>query len=82
MTMTVREMAEWLSNYPDQDAIVQVVRHTESTSYYDQGGNCSIHDIDVDQDVEYLNFRGNQFVREDAPYYNRSYLFLGQSDKF
>lgn len=35
----VKELAEWLTNFHDQEAEVQIVDHFSGTSYYDQGGN-------------------------------------------
>lgn len=81
--MIVREFIEWLKTQ-DQEAIVEVLVHTDGTGYYDQGGNCSAEDFNPSdkeygcaRHFEYTDFRGNQFVKEDNPVYNKRYLQLG-----
>lgn len=74
--MNVKELAEWLQRFQDQDAEVLIVRHTCGTGCYDQGGNATEEPFDPDY-TEYTDFRGNQFVKPDAPYFNRRYLLLG-----
>lgn len=82
--MKVSEFIGWLKTQ-DQDAIVQVVIHTSGRSYDDQGGNATVEDFDPTLEkwscpemYEYTDFRGNQFVKEDAPHYNKTYLLLGE----
>lgn len=86
--MNVAQMIEWLKTQ-DQEAIVGVVYHTSGSSYYDQGGNATSVEFDPNAGVyseggdqwDYKDFRGNQFVKEDAPYYNKRYLRLGGLDQ-
>lgn len=80
--MTVREFIEWLKTQ-DQDATVQVVQHKSSggtNSYYMQGGEAQVVDFNQDNPdlFEYTDFRSNQFVKPDAPYYNQRYLLIGE----
>ncbi|HDR2780770.1 TPA: hypothetical protein QCJ60_000002 [Enterobacter sichuanensis] len=42
--MDVKAFIEWLQTLP-QDAIVQVIHHSNGTGYYDQGGNIDIRDF-------------------------------------
>lgn len=77
MTMTVRQFREWMETFEDQDAIVEVVVHTSDGGYYMQGGSATTEEFDPEQHVEYTDWRGNQFVREDAPYYNRRQVVFG-----
>jgi phosphoribosylformylglycinamidine (FGAM) synthase-like amidotransferase family enzyme len=77
MTMTVRQMIEWMSTFEDQDAIVEVVVHSEGSDYYSQGGNAETMEFDPQRHVEYTDMRGNQFVNESAPYYNRRSVVFG-----
>lgn len=44
--MTVRELIEWLKQYPNQDANVRVVVHRDSHDYYLQGGVARWVDFD------------------------------------
>ena len=77
MTMTVRQMIEWMSTFEDQDAIVEVVVHNSDGGYYAQGGTANVAEFDPEQHVEYTDFRGNRFVREHEPHYNRSQVVFG-----
>lgn len=49
--MKVSELIAWLSTQ-DQDAVVEVVRHTDGCGYYDQGGNAYLVEFDPVQHVE------------------------------
>ena len=73
--MTVSEFIEWLKTQ-DQDAIVTCLVHNTAGSYYEQGGTCS-QDEFTEEHSEYIDFRGNQFVKIEAPYYNKRYLLIG-----
>ena len=84
--MNVKELIYWLQTQ-DEEAIVQVVIHERGTGYYDQGGNAHIADFDLSETqyncpshYEYTDFRGNQFVKEDTPYYNKRFLLLGSKE--
>ena len=69
MTMTVREMAEWLLTFEDQDAIVQVIDHDTYGSYYEQGGTCRVVDFDPVDHVDY-----------DGVYNTRPTVLFGRSE--
>jgi len=73
--MTVSKFIEWLKTQ-DQDAIVVCLTHDTNGSYYEQGGTCS-HDEFTEEHSEYTDFRGNEFVKSTAPYYNKRYLLIG-----
>lgn len=80
MTMTVRQMIEWMSTFEDQDAIVEVICHHEPAGYYDQGGTVTIEEFNPDRHVEYTDLRGNPFVHESSPSYNRRSVIFGATD--
>jgi hypothetical protein len=71
MTMTVRQMIEWMSTFEDQDAIVEVI------CYDTYEGTCQTEEFDPDAHVTYTDMRGNQFVRETDSYYNRRSVLFG-----
>ena len=84
--MIVAEFIEWLQTQ-DQEAVVEVLYHTSGTGYYDQGGNVTTQDFDptdlmwgCSKSFDYVDFRNNQFVKEDHPYYNKRILQLGTKD--
>lgn len=76
--MTVSEFIEWL-NAQDQDAIITCIVHDSRGSYYEQGGTCSTEEF-TPEFSEYVDFRDNQFVKPDAPYFNKRYLLIGGKD--
>lgn len=80
MTMTVRQYREWLETFEDQDAIVQVIDHNYDGGYYAQGGVISIVEFDPTRHTDYTDLRGNPFVDEDSPHYNRRTLLIGRSE--
>ena len=75
---TVSDLIRWLQTQ-DQGALVEVVQHTSGRGYYDQGGNAT--EVAFDPSLTtYTDFRGNQFVKPDAPYYNTRTLLLGETN--
>lgn len=77
MTMTVREYREWLGTLEDQDAIVEVVVHRSDGGYYCQGGTASIEEFDPAEHVDYIDLRGNPYVCEGDPRFNRRSVVFG-----
>lgn len=84
--MIVSEFIEWLKTQ-DQGATVEILYHTSGTGYYDQGGNVTTEEFDPNdllygysKSFEYTDFRGNQFIKEDNPCYNKRILQLGTKE--
>jgi hypothetical protein len=80
MTMKVKELVQWLQTFPDQDADVEVVKHSRGSNYYEQGGTASTVAFNPAQYADYVDFRGNQFVKPNDPYFNTRKLLLGEMD--
>lgn len=76
--MKVRELAQWLAAFEDQDATVEVVSHASGTSCYEQGGVAETVTFNPGEHAEYVDLRGNKFVKPDAQYYNARTLLLGK----
>lgn len=57
--MTVQEMIQWLSSFEDQDAEVEVVKHSRGTGYYDQGGTARVVAFDPQKHAIYADLQGN-----------------------
>lgn len=84
--MNVKELITWLQAFPDQEAVVQVMKHdNNSGSYYCQGGTMEIIDFNPEgaytsynEGYEYTDFRENPFVKENCPHYNLRTLLLGE----
>lgn len=70
-------MAAWLLALPDQEATVEVWKHSSGRGYYDQGGAVCKEEFDPDKHSEYTDLRGNPFIKPEASYYNSRTLFLG-----
>jgi hypothetical protein len=67
--VTVAQFIEWLKTR-DQEAIVQIVYEGD------------IRDLDLSEEISdyfrYTDFRGNKWVKEHEPYFNKRYLLLGR----
>jgi hypothetical protein len=74
--MNVRELAQWLSAFEDQDAEIEVVQHSRGTGYYDQGGTASVVAFDPGRHVTYTDLRGNPYARGEEV----RTLLLGEVD--
>lgn len=76
--MKIRELIQWLATVEDQDAEVEVVRHSSGKTYYDQGGNAKEVAFDPKKHATYTDRRGNPYIEPDALYYNARTLLLGE----
>lgn len=65
--MIVKDFIKWLETQ-DQGAIVEVLVHSSGTTYYDQGGNVTIERFSdsLYGHYEYIDFRGNPYVKDDV----------------
>lgn len=72
--MLVKELIEYLKTQ-DQEAIVELEVSEDSGGY----GGCvsSVIDLDADKHIEYIDMRGNPYVKPEALYYNKRYLRFG-----
>ena len=78
--MQVREFIEWLAQFPDQDATVEVLECRQGAPYTQQGGVTSSVEFDPEKHAEYIDLRGNPWIKDDAPYKNDHTLLLGIND--
>lgn len=70
--MTVADFIAWLQTQ-DQGAIVQVV--VEERRVWDTRTDWV--EFDPEHHSQYIDLRGNQFVKDDSPLRDRRYLELG-----
>ena len=77
--MIVSEFIQWLQQFPDQGATVEVLVNSPG-SYCTQGGVTASEKFDPEQHVEYTDMRGNPFTPADAPYKDSRTLLLGRND--
>ncbi len=73
--MKVSEFIEWLKAQ-DQEATVCCFVHDSVGGYYKQGGSCEEQEF-TQEYSRYTDFRGNEFVTEWAPHFNKRYLLIG-----
>lgn len=78
---TVKDLKEWLNRFPD-DTIVNVLKQ-EPSEVYESYGDTAFEDIILDSSDsgdgwEFIDFADNKFVKEDAPFYGKKYLHLGE----
>jgi hypothetical protein len=78
--MNVRQLSEWLSTFPDQDAEIDVVQNSRGSGYYNQGGYAKIVKFDPQFHLEYTDLRKNQFFPAEHPRKNMRTLLLGEID--
>lgn len=78
--MQVREFIEWLKQFPDQDATVEVLHCSPGMPYTQQGGVTDSVDFDPNKHAEYTDFRENPFVKPTEKWFNRRALLLGLND--
>lgn len=74
--MTVSELIEWLKEFEDQDAIVEVLCCQRAVGYYAQGGITGTVEFNPDRHYEYTDFRDNQFSK-NTPWAQKRTLLLG-----
>jgi sarcosine oxidase delta subunit len=77
--MTVKDFIEWLQTQ-DQGAIVEIVEHRSGCGYYEQGGTVTRETFETDKHIDYTDFRGNQFVKPDAPHFGTRKLLIGATN--
>lgn len=75
--MKVSEFIKFLQQFPDQDADVLVVEHHQGRDVYEQGGTAQTVNFDPETHIEYTDFRGNQFVKPTAAYFETRTLLIG-----
>ena len=74
--MNIREFKEFINQFPD-DATVEVFEMVDE-GY--SGSYIRVIEFKGEeyQDYEYIDFTGNQFVKPDAPHYNKRFIRFGK----
>lgn len=81
--MNVAQLIVFLQQFPDQEAVVQIIKHNNNDGgYYCQGGTVEIVDFEpkLFKGYEYTDFRGNPWIKENCPHYNLRTLLLGETN--
>lgn len=75
--MNVEQLIELLKTQ-DQKAIVEVVKGTRSRLY--EGDTYTFTKFNLNEHMEYTDFRGNKFVKKTDLFYGKSFLLLGSAE--
>ena len=82
MATTIKELKEWLNRFP-ADTIIEVGIQQRAGNYEDYGAvnfeSPKLTDEDIGDGWEFTDFRNNQFVKEDAPYFGKCFLKFGEA---
>lgn len=89
---TIKEFQKWLSQFPE-DTEVEFAFQEPSSGYESYGPvgfkspelkfapeSNELQYADFGDGVEYNDWSKNKFVKPDAPYFGKRYLFLGESN--
>jgi len=77
---TVKDLKQWLNNFPDE-TIVEFAIQQEPTGYESYGQVNFINPKlkeDYEEGWEFVDFRNNRFVKEEAEYFGKCYLKIGE----
>ena len=79
---TLKDLKEWLNRFPD-DTIIEFGIQQRAGNYEAYGAvkfeNPKLTNNDIGEGWEFMDFRNNQFVKEDATYFGKCYLRLGEA---
>ena len=76
--MNRKKFQEWLEQFPEDTEIEVVVQ--QPPHGYESYGRCDGVDFEAEMvQYEYVNFKGNQFVKPTDSYFEKKILTLGQS---
>jgi hypothetical protein len=79
---TIKEFKEWLNRFPE-DTIIEVGIQGRAGNYEAYGAvnfeTLKLEDNDYGYGWEFLDFRTNQFIKEDSTYFGKCYLRLGET---
>ena len=79
---TIKEFKEWLNRFPE-DTIIEVGIQGRAGNYEAYGAvnfeTLKLEDNDYGYGWEFLDFRTNQFIKEDSTHFGKCYLRLGET---
>ncbi len=78
---TIKEIKDWLTRFPE-DTIIEVGIQEIGGNYEAYGAvkfiSPKLEDNDCGDGWEFVDFRGNKFVKDDSPYFNKCFLRFGE----
>ena len=79
---TRKDLQEWLNRFPE-DTIIEFGIQQEPNRYDNYGcvdfDTPILEDSDIGDGWEFIDFRGNKFVKPDAKHFNKYYLRIGEA---
>ena len=80
---TIKEFKEWLNRFPE-DTIVEFGIQQHARNYESYGAvnfiSPTLENADSGNGWEFIDFRDNKYVNQDAPHFGKCYLTLGESN--
>ena len=80
--VTIKEFKDWLNRFPE-DTIIELGIQQPAVNYESHGEvkfiSPKLEDNDYGDGWNFIDFRNNQFVKEDSPDYGKCYLQLGEA---
>jgi len=77
---TVKDLKQWLNNFPDE-TIVEFAVQQDPSGYESYGHIDFVNpklEGEYEEGWEFVDFRGNPFVKEDADHFGKCYLKIGE----
>ena len=73
--MLVKDFIDWLKTQ-DQEAELEILVRIEGCGY--NGDSFRRQSFDFNEHQEYIDFRGNRFVKSSDEFFNKRFLFIGR----
>lgn len=76
--MNRKQFQEWLNQFPE-DTEIDVIIQEESRGYESYGEAVVQKFEGKEEQFDFVDFTGNQFVKKEEPHFNKRYLTVGSS---
>jgi len=76
--MNRKEFQEWLEQFPE-DTEIDVIIQEESRGYESYGEAVARTFEGTEEQFEFVDFIGNQFVKKEDAHFNKRFLTIGSS---
>lgn len=76
--MNRKQFQEWLEQFPE-DTEIDVIIQEESRGYESYGEAVAKTFEGTEEQFEFVDFTGNQFVKKEDAHFNKRFLTIGSS---
>ena len=76
--MNRKQFQEWLDQFPE-DTEIDVIIQEESRGYESYGEAVAKKFEGTEEQFEFVDFTGNQFVKKEDAHFNKRFLTIGSS---